>query len=88
MSPIGETSLLIAVQKNNESMIQFLLHLGAHPDRTDFKRRTPLMHAVEHGHVEAVETLLNANAKTNVRDLEGQGIIMSNVVTIDAHEQM
>ncbi|CAF0858837.1 unnamed protein product [Adineta ricciae] len=65
----------VAVQKNDESMIQFLLHLGAHPDRTDFKRRTPLMHAVERGHVEAVRTLLNANAKTNVRDLEGQDVL-------------
>lgn len=34
---IGETPLLVAVKKNNEMMIKFLLDLGAHPDITDFK---------------------------------------------------
>jgi hypothetical protein len=34
---VGETPLLVAVQKNDEIMMQFLLDLGAHPDVTDFK---------------------------------------------------
>lgn len=34
---VGETPLLIAVKKNDEIMIKFLLDLGAHPDVTDFK---------------------------------------------------
>ena len=34
---VGETPLLVAVKKNDEIMIQFLLDLGAHPDVTDFK---------------------------------------------------
>ncbi len=34
---VGETPLLIAVKKNDEIMIKFLLDLGAHPDITDFK---------------------------------------------------
>jgi hypothetical protein len=31
------------------------------------------MRAAEHGFVEAVQTLLNANAKTDIRDLDGHG---------------
>ncbi|UJR36278.1 hypothetical protein I4U23_029008 [Adineta vaga] len=89
----GETPLLIAVKRNDEMMIQFLLDLGAHPDRTDFKvlddrfefsakilsslGRTPLMRAAEHGFIEAVQTLLNANAKTNIRDLEGKDVLFA-----------
>jgi ankyrin repeat protein len=36
-SNVGETPLLVAVKKNDEIMMQFLLDLGAHPDVTDFK---------------------------------------------------
>jgi hypothetical protein len=32
------------------------------------------MRAAERGFVETVQTLLNANAKTNIRDLEGNGM--------------
>jgi hypothetical protein len=34
---VGETPLLVAVKKNDEIMMKFLLDLGAHPDVTDFK---------------------------------------------------
>jgi len=34
---VGKTPLLVAVKKNDEIMMQFLLDLGAHPDVTDFK---------------------------------------------------
>jgi len=34
---VGETPLLVAVKKNDEIMMEFLLDLGAHPDVTDFK---------------------------------------------------
>lgn len=32
------------------------------------------MRAAKHGFVEAVQTLLNAHARTDLRDLEGHGI--------------
>ncbi|CAF1196458.1 unnamed protein product [Rotaria sordida] len=73
----GETPLLVAVKKNDEIMMQYLLDLGANPNVTDFKGRTPLMRAAEHGFVEAVQTLLNANAKTNIRDLNGHDILFA-----------
>ncbi|CAF2773850.1 unnamed protein product [Rotaria sp. Silwood2] len=73
----GETPLLVAVKKNDEIMMQYLLDLGANSNVTDFKGRTPLMRAAEHGFVEAVQTLLNANAKTNTRDLNGNDILFA-----------
>ncbi len=39
-----------------------------------FQSRTPLMRAAKRGFVEAVQTLLKANARTDIRDLEGYGI--------------
>ncbi|CAF1008681.1 unnamed protein product [Adineta steineri] len=73
----GETPLLVAVKRNDEIMIQFLLDLHAHPDITDFKRQTPLMHAAKRGFIEAVQTLLNANADTNIRDLEEKNVLFA-----------
>lgn len=32
------------------------------------------MRAAKHGFVESVHTLLNANARTDIRDLDGNGI--------------
>jgi ankyrin repeat protein len=43
-----------------------------------FQSRTPLMRAAKHGFVEAVQTLLKANARTDIRDLEGHGISTNN----------
>jgi ankyrin repeat protein len=45
-----------------------------------FQRRTPLMRAAERGFVEAVQTLLNANARIDIRDLNGNGIISPSTV--------
>jgi hypothetical protein len=36
------------------------------------------MRAAKRGFVEAVQTLLNANAKTDIRDLDGKGIYINN----------
>ncbi|CAF3869297.1 unnamed protein product [Rotaria magnacalcarata] len=73
----GETPLLIAVKKNDETMMQFLLDLGAHPDVTDFKGQTPLIRAAGRGFIEAVQTLLNAHANTDMRDLNGNDILFA-----------
>ncbi len=40
---------------------------------TFFQARTPLIRAAKRGFVEAVETLLNANARTDIQDLDGYG---------------
>jgi ankyrin repeat protein len=62
-----------AVTQNNEKMIRFLLHLGAHPDVIDFAGRTALMHAVQYGHTDAVQLLRETRADAKVQDLEGHG---------------
>ena len=54
-------------------MIQFLLQLGAHPDVIDFSGRTAVMHAVEYGHVNALQLLRDAKADPKIQDLEGKG---------------
>ncbi len=43
-----------------------------------FQSQTPLMRAAKHGFVEAVQTLLHANAKIDIRDLDGNGININN----------
>ncbi|CAF1122926.1 unnamed protein product [Adineta steineri] len=73
----GETPLLVAVKRNDEIMIQFLLDLHAHPDITDFKRQTPLIHAAKRGFIEAVQTLLNANADISILDLEEKNVLFA-----------
>jgi ankyrin repeat protein len=62
-----------AVIQNNETMIQVLLRLGAHPDVIDFAGRTALMYAVEYGHIAALDLLRDAKANPIIQDLEGKG---------------
>jgi ankyrin repeat protein len=62
-----------AVIQNNETMIQVLLQLGAHPDVIDFAGRTALMYAVEYGHIAALDLLRDAKANPIIQDLEGKG---------------
>ncbi|XP_074648459.1 ankyrin repeat and EF-hand domain-containing protein 1-like isoform X2 [Tubulanus polymorphus] len=71
----GTTALICAAVSNNESMIEFLVELGAHPDVVDFKGRSACMHAAEYGHVQCLEQLAKANADMTIEDLEGKGII-------------
>ena len=69
----GETALNIAAVANNDTMIEFLLELGAHPDVVDFKGRSAVMRAAEHGHVQCLEKLAKKGADMKLKDLEGKG---------------
>ncbi len=69
----GETALNIAATANNDSMIEFLLTLGAHPDVVDFKGRSAVMRAAEFGHVQCLEILAKRAADMKLKDLEGKG---------------
>ena len=71
----GDTALNIASVANNDSMVEFLLELGAHPDVVDFQGRAPIMRAAEYGHVQCMEKLAKAGANMKIRDLEGRGIV-------------
>ncbi len=69
----GETALSIAAVANNDSMIEFLLELGAHPDVVDFQGRSAIMRAAEYGHVQCLEKLIKAGADMKLRDTGGKG---------------
>ncbi|XP_064621436.1 ankyrin repeat and EF-hand domain-containing protein 1-like isoform X2 [Lineus longissimus] len=71
----GDTALNIAACANNDSMIQFLLDLGAHPDVMDFKGRSSVMRAAEYGHIQCLEVLAKSGADMKLSDLEGKGVI-------------
>jgi ankyrin repeat protein len=49
--------------------------------------QTPLMRAAKRGFVEAVQTLLKANARTDIRDREGYGISTRNERPISTDQQ-
>ena len=63
----------IAAAANDDSMIEFLLDLGAHPDIVDFKGRSAIMRAAEYGHVQCLEKLAQAKTNMNLTDIEGKG---------------
>ena len=69
----GETALNIAAIANNDAMIEFLLELGAHPNVVDFKGRSAMMRAAEHGHVQCLENLAKKGGDMKLKDLEGKG---------------
>ena len=69
----GETALNMAAMANNDTMIQFLLDLGAHPDVVDFKGRSAVMRAVQYGHVQCLEKLAKKGADMKLCDLQGNG---------------
>ena len=73
----GETALTIAAAQNNDTMIDFLLKAGAHPNVVDFKGRTSAMRAAEYGHVQCLQMLASGTddikADMKVVDLEGKG---------------
>lgn len=67
----GDTALHIAASKNNQSMISFLLDMGANPNVIDQQGRTPVMRAAEYGHVQSLQVLADANS-----DMTGIKIII------------
>lgn len=71
----GETALGLAAAANRDDMVAFLLNIGAHPDMTDGRRRTPVMRAAEFGHVQCVEKLVRNKPAPNLEltDIEGKG---------------
>ncbi len=69
----GETALTVASVVNNDAMVELLLSLGANPNVADFKGRTPMMRAAEHGHVQCLEKLARIGGDMKMKDLEGEG---------------
>lgn len=81
----GDTALHIAACKNNESMILFLLDMGANPNMVDQQGRTAVMRAAEYGHVQSLQVLAEANSDMTVRDKEGKGILFYCLLSTKRH---
>ena len=68
----GETGLLIAVRRRDETWTKFLLEKGANPSLADKKGMTPLMHATLLGFVEGAKILLKRGALANATNDMGE----------------
>lgn len=71
----GQTALILAAILNNETMLEFLIECGAHPNIVDFRGRTALMRAAELGHAQALEILKRVNADASIKDLDGKDVL-------------
>ena len=70
----GETALSTAAAANNDSMIEYLIELGAYPDVKDFEGRTAVMRAAELGNIQCVEVLAKAECNMELTDNHGKGL--------------
>ena len=66
-----ETPLCIAVTFNNAETVQALLNTGTDVNATDNRGSTPIHHATQNKHIDAIKILLNANANPNIRNKNG-----------------
>lgn len=81
----GVTPLQLAVARGHEQMVDYLLHMKAHPD-TPFTEtlETPLMVACQLNHVTIVELLLAFDANPNLKDLQGYARSFQTVYYLDS----
>ena len=52
----------IAACKNNNTMVSFLLDMGANPNVVNKQGQTPVMNAAEYGHVQCLQVLAEAGS--------------------------
>ena len=68
----GRTALMYAATGPNQATVAALLEAGAAPNAVDHGEKfTALMHAAAEGQLEVVQTLLQHNADTQMRDVDG-----------------
>jgi ankyrin repeat protein len=86
----GQTALMKAALGGQPQVIDLLLHAGANRDQKDAQGRTALMHAIQKGHADAAQKLLNNRAfgptlgENTVADREGNTVLMQAVDRGDA----
>jgi len=69
----NETVLGLAASRNDDTLLQHLLELGAEPDAADVTGRTAAMRACEFGHLQAMNALAGAGIDMTLVDDIGQG---------------
>lgn len=68
----GRPILSWAAQNENAFVVQSLIKAGANPNVADDYGETPLMRAIESGHIKNVRVLLKAKADPNAKDMQGE----------------
>ncbi|ESO07019.1 hypothetical protein HELRODRAFT_171057 [Helobdella robusta] len=69
------TTLGIAADRNDESMVTYLLERGANPNVVDLKGRNAATRACEFGHVESLKLLIEAGTNMATDDDLGNGLV-------------
>ncbi len=68
----GETGLVVAIARRDETWTPFLLNQGADPNLATRSGDTPLMTAARSGYHEAAEWLLSARARVDAANRSGE----------------
>ncbi len=68
----GETGLVVAIARRDDTWTSFLLNEGADPNLATRSGDTPLMAAARAGYHEAAEWLLSARAKVDTANRSGE----------------
>ncbi|KAI8810191.1 ankyrin repeat-containing domain protein [Cladochytrium replicatum] len=77
VSSLGETTLHLAVNKNDATLIRILIHSGADIDAKDNFGKTPLLRSIELYFDDAGKALVEAGADTTIRDDDGFDALLS-----------
>ncbi|KAI8811063.1 ankyrin repeat-containing domain protein [Cladochytrium replicatum] len=77
MSSLGETTLHLAVNKNDAALIRILILSGADINAKDNFGKTPLLRSIEQYCDDAGKALVEAGADTSIRDEEGFDALLS-----------
>lgn len=69
----NETVLGLAASRNDDTLLEHLLQLGADPNIADVAGRTAAMRACEYGHLQSMNILAEAGIDMKLVDDDGQG---------------
>jgi ankyrin repeat protein len=72
----GKTLLLAAAERSSISFLELALQHGADPNQANYEGITPLIKAVEYGHLESTKRLIDAKAMIDAKDNEGMTALM------------
>jgi ankyrin repeat protein len=83
----GQTPLHLAVNKNNKTLVQWLIEHGAYIDAKDKRGRTPLYIAVMNYNIEIIQLLLSRGARLDEKTCYGETPRMLAFSCLERHDQ-